>query len=1324
MLCGMNLTPAAATPPPGYYLVWGDEFNETSLDTNKWTYWVPGTFGNAQDVTNAVTLNGSNVVITTYTAGGTNYTAMLASQNHFHPRYGYYESSIQWADTNGEWSAFWLRSPTMGTYLDDAFVSGGEMDVCEHRYVGIYGTYIGNIISANIHWDGYGPAEESSGSPNVGTDLQTGFHTYGLLWGVGTYQFQIDGSQIWDGSSTTPTLGSDIYVILSSQVNDTSTTWAGFIPTGGYGSQAQSTTKLMVDYFRYYAPTNVLFWTGAASPYWTNPANWVSNMPPLATSDLTFSYLSAVTNTVLAGDLSVDGLIVLEMANGLSIGGTNTLTLGASGIDMVAANRNVTINAPLNLGADQTWRVGRNNPGNILTVNASIAGSSTLTKAGYGTLVLNGTNSFSGVLNVDTGSSGTNDGALCIGNSAAIANVVSPILIRNTGTSVSTLQLSGASGSVTIPQNISLAGRNTNVAAIENLSGTNTLAGGLTLAAGGSVYLLQSDAGTLSVAGTISADNTVAGACTIAFQGAGNFLISGSIQNGGASAISLVKTGTGTLTLRDTNTYAATTTISAGTLAGSGSVTGTAMVQPGGTISPGSANTPGTLAFGGSLTLAPGSTNFMHINKALQTNDQLQTAGVLTYGGTLIVTNLGGTLASGDSFKLFNASSYSGNFTALILPPLVGLGWNTNGLANGVLSVGPTAPQITTDLPLQVTRVSGQSYTYSIGMNATPPFGYQWYNGSTPIPGATNSSYTLTAGSPGTYNYQVVVTNAYGVAASSVSMVTVFAWPPNAYAAAVRAYQPVGYWPLQETNAPAPTTVETNLGTLGPVADAYYPDTYSTSVILGVQGALSGDTDTAVDFTTTGQPCAFVPRNSPALTLVPPFTLEAWFNPQTAVYGVILGEGGGASLNGGSTYGGFQFGWAGGNQTRFDLQMYHHGINAFTSMDTPAGYALGAWYHYVATFDASSNATIYVNGQPVASASLAYVADTWSPLTIGNGKWNGLAAQRAVNGTIDEVAVYTNLLAASDIAAHYSAGINTAPPVPYKQMILNDHPLLYYRMDNPGYITPGSAASPMAVNYGLAPVDGAYLPGTVPAGVSGPPLSGWGTTPVASPINGIFSCIDAGYDPAFNPTNNQPFTALVWFKGNPADSSMQAVMGHGATSWSLDLNGATGKLIWNSGAGPVTSANIYNDGLWHQVAGVYDGANNYLYVDGSLSASSVASGAIVGNTEHVYLGGDPDYTSVGVNERYFAGAIAQAAFFTNALTLAQIQATYQAAVAPSLPTLNILSRGDNQLELNWNYGMLQSATSVNGPYQDMPDANSPSTILMTNAQQFFRIRKD
>lgn len=301
LVCALSLVPAAAAPPAGYYLVWGDEFNGTALDTTKWDYWVDNRdWGKAyNDGAVAVSVSNGHLVITTKTISGTTYTAMVASDNHFRPRYGYYEASINWGDYNGMWSAFWLRSPILGTYLNDPLDDGGELDVCEHRQVGIYGTNIANIVSDNVHWNGYGSQEQSTGSPNVGSGLATGFHTYSLLWSYDSYDFGIDGSTAWhtgsDGSPPTPPFGSGAYIILSSQVDDGSDVgtppWAGTIPSGGYPT---GTNQLLVDYFHYYAPTNVLFWLGGTSAYWTNTANWVANLPPLATSDLTFSCLRSI----------------------------------------------------------------------------------------------------------------------------------------------------------------------------------------------------------------------------------------------------------------------------------------------------------------------------------------------------------------------------------------------------------------------------------------------------------------------------------------------------------------------------------------------------------------------------------------------------------------------------------------------------------------------------------------------------------------------------------------------------------------------------------------------------------------------------------------------------------------------------------------------------------------------------------------------------------------------------------------------------------------------------------------------------------------------
>ena len=68
------------------------------------------------------------------------------------------------------------------------------------------------------------------------------------------------------------------------------------------------------------------------------------------------------------------------------------------------------------------------------------------------------------------------------------------------------------------------------------------------------------------------------------------------------------------------------------------------------------------------------------------TCDRVAGMPALTYGGTLTVTNLGGTFALGQSYQLFSAVNYSGSFSATNLPVLSGLAWNWNP-ASGTLSV-------------------------------------------------------------------------------------------------------------------------------------------------------------------------------------------------------------------------------------------------------------------------------------------------------------------------------------------------------------------------------------------------------------------------------------------------------------------------------------------------------------------------------------------------------------------------------------------------------------------------------------------------------------
>ena len=68
--------------------------------------------------------------------------------------------------------------------------------------------------------------------------------------------------------------------------------------------------------------------------------------------------------------------------------------------------------------------------------------------------------------------------------------------------------------------------------------------------------------------------------------------------------------------------------------------------------------------------------------------------GLLTYGGSLVVSNLGpAALAAGDRFPLFSADNFAGGFANITLPALPPeLGWTNRLLVDGSIEV-IVAPQ-------------------------------------------------------------------------------------------------------------------------------------------------------------------------------------------------------------------------------------------------------------------------------------------------------------------------------------------------------------------------------------------------------------------------------------------------------------------------------------------------------------------------------------------------------------------------------------------------------------------------------------------------------
>jgi fibronectin-binding autotransporter adhesin len=70
------------------------------------------------------------------------------------------------------------------------------------------------------------------------------------------------------------------------------------------------------------------------------------------------------------------------------------------------------------------------------------------------------------------------------------------------------------------------------------------------------------------------------------------------------------------------------------------------------------------------LVVGSGASLMISMNRAANTYGKLQGLSTAMFGGTLVVTNLGGTFQVGDTFNLLNAVNYSGDFSTLILPPL------------------------------------------------------------------------------------------------------------------------------------------------------------------------------------------------------------------------------------------------------------------------------------------------------------------------------------------------------------------------------------------------------------------------------------------------------------------------------------------------------------------------------------------------------------------------------------------------------------------------------------------------------------------------------
>ncbi|HUA64837.1 MAG TPA: autotransporter-associated beta strand repeat-containing protein [Alphaproteobacteria bacterium] len=667
-------------------------------------------------------------------------------------------------------SGILLLDTTNNTYSGGTLVSSGTLQVGDGTITSSLGTgpvtnnsalliepgTAGLVLSNTISGTGT-LADSGSGSGNVYLTASNSYRGQTTI-NSGTLHAQNANAL---GASTAPLVnvnGGNLYVDLNVNILNPMTLGgnnvslekggAGVSTLGGAVSLASSTT-LSVD--------------GGATLNLTNAAGLNSGSVPV---DLTFAgtgagnisgplSLNSGSLTVNGGTWTVapnnsyTGLTTINSGGSLFISGPLSLgpvpasfnasdvtlnggTLGAStNVTLDDGNIGITVSDVANTSR---LTVDGTNVTFIVSNNIDGDGTAVLTKTGPGTLVLAGANTFAGTLDVDSTSTSANDGTTVVANNGALANIPAVggfpfIYIGDNNGGSSTLALNGSSGSITIAPDISLAGRNVPVQSIENIAGSNTISGNFEIAVGGTNYTFQSDSGILNLTAPLPY-STPTSARTFTFQGAGSVILSGGVQNGSLDATStsnvwlnVVQAGPGLLTMPAANSYSGYTTVSNGVLSltgslnslygvsvlggllvGNGSITGPVAVEPGGTIEAGTTSSIGTLSLGNTLALSGNTT--VKISKTANTADLFSGQSSVTYGGTLTVTNLAGTLALGDHFTLFSPGG-SGSFSSIIGSPGGGLAYS---FANGVLSVVTGPPASPTNITF---HVSGNVLTLS-----------------------------------------------------------------------------------------------------------------------------------------------------------------------------------------------------------------------------------------------------------------------------------------------------------------------------------------------------------------------------------------------------------------------------------------------------------------------------------------------------------------------------------------------------------------------------------------------------------------------------------
>lgn len=456
--------------------------------------------------------------------------------------------------------------------------------------------------------------------------------------------------------------------------------------------------------------------------------NWGLNEPPKESDSLVFAGNTRLSpNNNLSGGTEYSGLVFSNNAGAFTLSG-NDFNMGGTITDDSTAVQTINVGIDFSYGQDHYTPdryINVSSNSGSLVINGDMAGDSnsyfdsySLTKQGPGLLTLNGANTFVASLQLNGGLLQFNTiNSLGVGDIININGGGFKWAPGNTA-DISARNVKIKSGGATLDSN------------------GNTLTFASAIGKGGSGGLTKTGLGKITLNGNNNYfGNTLVAEGTLALGTSGTIPNSPQVILTNGASLGVLGRGDGTFTLG-----------SGQSLMGDGSVFGNVTVSGGAAISPGFSL--GTLSVNlGALVLETGSSCFMELDTSLAgTSDLISGMNSVTYGGNLVVENLGQGLVEGDTFKLFDTASYSGSFDSITLPPLDGdLVWTNTLAIDGTLAVVSSAPPVNTtptNIVFAVNGTTSLTLSWPVGHTGwaleaqTNNLGTNWFT----IPGSTTTN--------------------------------------------------------------------------------------------------------------------------------------------------------------------------------------------------------------------------------------------------------------------------------------------------------------------------------------------------------------------------------------------------------------------------------------------------------------------------------------------------------------------------------------------------------------------------------------------------------